>query len=153
MRSAKEHCATLWDDEIAENQQHAGDGDGRRHYKTERSVKKKIPKAHVETGLFGLCVIHGDGQEFLAEDVVEDTDGAVEDGGFFHFSPGDGEDVADEHVLQVLGLTGRLAHQKNRGGGRDGIRDADKRFLGDVAAAAAGKRQMRAQEREPKLIQ
>jgi hypothetical protein len=44
-------------------------------------------------------------------------------------------------MSQVLGLPGSLAHQKNRGGGRDGIRDADKCFLGDVAAAAARERE------------
>src|SRR6266851_1577849 len=146
----KEHGADAGDDEIAENQQDAGDGDGRSHYKTERSVEEKIPEADVEAGLLSFCVIHGDGQEFFAEDIVEDADGAVENGGFFHFGPGDGEDIADEHVFQVLGLTGSLAHQKNRAGGSNSVSDADKGFLGNVAAAAAREREDRGpEERKP----
>jgi len=82
--------------------------------------------------------------------VVKDSDGAVEKCRLFHFSPGDGEDITDEHVFQMLGFAGSLAHQKNRGGGSNSIRDADKGFLGDVprrlrASAEDGG----AEEREP----
>jgi len=58
--------------------------------------------------LFGLIVVHGDEQEFLAKDEVKEADGAVEQRGFDYLGPGDGENIADEHVLEMLGLAGAL---------------------------------------------
>ena len=51
-----------------------------------------------------------------AENVVEQADDAVEDGGLDHVVPGDRQDVAHQHVLQVLGLAGGLAHGQDGAG-------------------------------------
>src|SRR6266436_8732165 len=80
---------------------------------------------------------------------MKDADNAVEDGGFANFWPGNGEDVADEHVLEVLGFAGGFAHEQDGGGGSNGISDADKSFLGNVASARASEsKDSGAQERE-----
>src|SRR6266852_6663207 len=135
----KKHGADARDDEIAEDKQDAGDGHRRSDDKSERSVEKKIPKAHVEAGLLGLVVVHGDEQEFLAEEEVKEADAAVEQSGFDHLRPGDGENIPYEHVLEMLGFAGGLAHQENRQCGGNGISDADEGFLGNVTAAGARK--------------
>src|SRR5216684_1281709 len=137
----KKHGADARDDEIAEDKQDAGDGHRRSDDKSERSVEKKIPKAHVEAGLLGLVVVHGDEQEFFAEEEVKEADAAVEQSGLDHLGPGDGENVADEHVFEMLGLAGGFAHQENGHGGGHGVSDADEGFLGDMAAAGARKRE------------
>src|ERR1700704_2307641 len=77
----KEHGANARHDQVAENQQNASDSHRRSNDKSERGIKKKIPEAHVEPGLFGPVMIHGDEQEFLAEDEVKEADGAVEQRG------------------------------------------------------------------------
>ena len=79
--------------------------------------------------------VHGDREKLLAEDVVEQADGAVQERGLPDFGPRHGEDVADEHVLEVLALGGRLAHRENRRGRRDGVADSDDRFLRNPRAA------------------
>src|SRR5258708_25524953 len=68
---------------------------------------------------------------------MKDADDAVEDGGIATFGPGNRENIADEHVLEVLGLAGGLAHEKNGGCGGNGVGDTDKGFLRDVAPARA----------------
>ncbi len=80
---------------------------------------------------------------------MEDADGPVKKSRLANFGPGYGEDVADEHVFEVLGLAGGFAHEKNGGGGSNGIGDANEGFLGNVASAGASEREdSRAQERE-----
>src|SRR5215475_437974 len=49
---SEEHGANAGDDEIAENEQDAGDGHGRGHDEAEGSVKEEIPEAHVEAERF-----------------------------------------------------------------------------------------------------
>ena len=145
----KEHGANAGNDQVAEHQQHAGDGHRRGHHKAERSVEEEVPEAHVEALLFGFVMVHGNGQKFLAKDKVEDADGAVEKSRLANFGPGDRQDVAYEHVLEVLGLAGGFAHEKNGGGGSDGISDADESFLGNVASARASESEYSgAKERE-----
>ena len=82
-------------------------------------------------------MVHGNEQEFFAEDVVEDADERVEDGGLADFGPGDREDVADEHVFEVLGFARGFAHQQDGHGGSHGVGDTDEGFLRDVAATGA----------------
>src|SRR6266851_4295266 len=135
----KEHGANAGDDEIAEDEQYASDGHRRSDNKSERGVEEKIPEAHVEAGLLGLIVVHGDEQEFLAEEEVKEADTAVQQSGLDHLGPGDGENVADEHVLEMLGFAGGFAHQEDGHCGGDGVSDADEGFLGNVAAARARK--------------
>src|SRR5467141_4655000 len=133
----KEHGANAGDDKIAENEQDAGNGHRRSDDKSERGVEKKIPEADVEAALLGLVVVHGDEQEFLAENEVKEADSTVEQRGFDHLGPGDGENIADKHVLEMLGFAGGLAHQENGHSGGHGISDADEGFLRNMAAAAA----------------
>src|SRR6266851_7833709 len=135
----KEHGADAGDDEIAEDEQYASDGHRRSDNKSERGVEEKVPEADVEAGLLGLVVVHGDEQEFLAEEEVKEADSAVEQSGLDHLGPGNGENVADEHVLEMLGFAGGFAHQENGHGGGNGVSDADEGFLGNVTAAGACK--------------
>src|SRR5207247_1785734 len=72
-----------------------------------------------------------------AKEKVEDPDSAVDKRRLANFWPGDSQDIADEHVLEVLGLAGGFAHKKNGGGGSNGVGDADKSFLGNMASARA----------------
>src|SRR5262249_29466575 len=110
---SEEHGADAGDDEIAENEKDAGDGNRRSHDEAEGSVKEEIPEAHVETEGFGFFMVHGNEQKLFAEDVVESADGSVKKCGFLHVGPGDSEDVADEHVFEVLGFTCGFAHKKD----------------------------------------
>jgi hypothetical protein len=75
---------------------------------------------------------------------VEHTHDRVEHGRFSHRAPGDGEDVADQHVLEVLGAFRSLAHRQDRRGRRDGVDDADDGLLRDARV----RRVMRARQRE-----
>ena len=84
-------------------------------------------------------MVHGDEQEFLAEYEVKQAHTAVEQCGFDHLGPGDGENISDQHILEMLGLPGGFAHQQNSHSRSNGIGDADKGFLGDMAAASARK--------------
>src|SRR5213592_1864092 len=68
---------------------------------------------------------------------MKDADDAVKKGRPANFGPGNSENVADKHVLEVLGLAGGFAHEKNGGGGSNGVSDADESFLGNVTAAGA----------------
>src|SRR5688572_11154075 len=67
------------------------------------------------------------------------------------FLPRDGEDIADEHILQVLALRCRLAHGKNRCGGRHRVADSNYGLLRDARAMSADRgKHERADEGEPK---
>ena len=80
---------------------------------------------------------------------MEHADRAVERRGLADLGPRHREDVADEHVLEVLGLRRRLAHRQDRGRGRHRVADADDRFLRDPRVLAADHREDRgADERE-----
>ena len=72
---------------------------------------------------------------------MEESDDAIESGGLADFVPRDGEDVADEHVLEVFGLSGGLAHGEDCGGGGDGVGDSDEGFLWNASFACAGERE------------
>ena len=85
-------------------------------------------------GLLGHFRVGGDEQELAAEDVMKQADGSVEHGGLDDFRARDGEDIADEHVLEVLGFAGGLAHGEDGGGGGDGVGDADEGFQRDASA-------------------
>ena len=77
------------------------------------------------------------------------ADRAVQQRRLPHFAPRDGQNVADEHVLQVLALGGCLTHRENRRSGRDGVADPDDRFLRNSRPPAADRRKDgRAEERE-----
>src|SRR2546428_717994 len=94
-------------------------------------------------------MVHRNGQKFFAKEKVEDAYGSVKKSRLANFGPGDGQDVADEHVFEVLGLAGGFAHEKNGGGGSNGVSDADESFLGNVTAARASESEdSGAQERE-----
>src|SRR5438093_1148789 len=145
----KKHGPDAGNDQVTEDQQNAGDSHGRRHNKTKRSVEEEVPKAYVEARLFRLTVVHRDGQKLLAKDKVKDADGAIKKSRLANFGPGDGEDVANEHVLEVLGLAGGFAHEEDGGGGSNGVSDTDESFLGNVASARASESEdSGAQERE-----
>src|SRR6266853_1146675 len=68
---------------------------------------------------------------------MKDADGSIEQSRLANFGPGHREDVADEHVLEVLGFAGGFAHEQDGGSGSNGVGDADKSFLGNVASAGA----------------
>ena len=55
---------------------------------------------------------------------------------FIDLRPGDGQDVADQHFFQMLGLCRRFAHGQNRGGRGHGVADADDGLLRDPAPCA-----------------
>src|SRR6266446_6362214 len=68
---------------------------------------------------------------------MKDADGSIEQSRLANFGPGNREDVADEHVLEVLGFAGGFAHEQDGGSGSHGVSNADKSFLGNVASAGA----------------
>ena len=82
---------------------------------------------------------------------MEDSHEGVQDGGLEELRPGHRQNVPDQHLLQVLGLLGRLGHQEDRHGGRDDIDDADDRFLRNARLAMDPRdgEDRRAQEGEP----
>jgi len=107
-------------------------------HESERRVKKENPKKRTLIAqAFRFIVVHGNEQEFFAEDEMEEADGGVKDGRLNHFRTGDGKNISDEHVLKVFGFAGGLAHQQNGRRRSDRIGNADERFLWNVAAAAA----------------
>src|SRR5579864_1241211 len=130
----KQHGADGRNDQVAEHQQHAGDRHRRGHDETEGSVKEEVPEADVDSLSLGLGGVGRNQEKFVPENVMEEADGTVEQGSFPDFSPGNGQDVADQHVLEVLGFAGSLAHGQDGGCGGDCIGDADEGFLGNVAA-------------------
>src|SRR5215469_12657886 len=130
----KQHSADGGNDQVAEHQQHAGDRHGRGHDETEGSVKKEVPEPDVDSLPLGLGGVGRNQEKFVPENVMEDADGTVEQGSFPDLSPGNGQDVADQHVLEVLGLAGGLTHGQDGCGGRNCVSDPDKGFLGNVAA-------------------
>ena len=80
---------------------------------------------------------------------MEQADRAVERRGLDHLVPGHREDVAHQHLLQVLGLLHRLAHRQNRRRGGHRVADADDGLLRDARLVAAdGREHRRADERE-----
>ena len=80
---------------------------------------------------------------------MKDADAAYSPRRRHHFLRRDREDVADEHVLQVLASGRRLAHRQNRRRRRHRVGDADDRLLRNPRLLAADRReQHRAQERE-----
>src|SRR5260370_36787394 len=84
----EKHGANAGNDQVTEDQQHTGDGHGRRHNKTKRSVEEEVPEADVEARLFGLTVVHGDGQKSLAKKKMKAAETAVEDSVFATFPRG-----------------------------------------------------------------
>src|SRR3954454_5316774 len=72
---------------------------------------------------------------------MEESDDTVEGGGPSDFLIADGEDVADEHVFEVLGLSGRLAHGEDGGCGGDRVGNPNESLLRDVSFAGARKRE------------
>src|SRR5258708_4230671 len=80
-------------------------------------------------------------KRFLAKNKMKDGDGSVEQSRLANFGPGNREDVADEHVLEVLGFAGGFAHEQDGGSGSNGVSNADKSFLGNVASAGASERE------------
>src|SRR5207244_4199389 len=77
----------------------------------------------------------GDGQELLPEDEVEEADQRIEDRRLDDRVPVHRQNVADQHVLEVLGLLRRLTHDQNRRGGGDDVDDADDRLLRNARLA------------------
>jgi hypothetical protein len=76
----------------------------------------------------------------LRKNVVEQADHAVEHRGLGDVMHGDRQNVAHQHVLEMFGLAGRLAHGEDRGSRGDRVGDADKSLLRNVSAACPGKR-------------
>src|SRR5258708_33969825 len=72
---------------------------------------------------------------------MKDADGSIEQSRLANFGPRNREDVADEHVLEVLGFAGGFAHEQDGGSGSNGVSNADKSFLGNVASAGASERE------------
>jgi hypothetical protein len=128
----EEHRRHRGHDEEAEDEEHAGDGHRGGHHEAERDVEQEVPEADVQTPPLGLRLVHRDQQEAVAEDVVEGADQRVEDGRLRQLRPGHREDVADQHLLQVLGLLGGLRHHQDGHRGRHRVDDADHRLLRDA---------------------
>ena len=69
------------------------------------------------------------------------ADRAVQQRRLPDFRPRHRQDVADQHVLQMLALGRRLAHRQDRRGRRDRVADADDRLLRDARVPAADRRE------------
>ena len=68
---------------------------------------------------------------------MEQADGAVQRGRLADLEPGDGQDVAHQHLLQVLGLLRRFAHRENRRRASHRVADADDGLLRNPRLVAA----------------
>src|SRR2546426_12393209 len=119
-------------DEIAEHQKDACNSDRGGYDETEGSVKEKIPDFNRDSFGFGLLRIQRNRQKLAPEDIVEYPDHAVENGCFTDFRPRYRQNVADEHVLEVLALGSRFAHREDGGRRRHGVANTDHRFLGNT---------------------
>src|SRR6266550_2622471 len=84
-------------------------------------------------------MVHRDQQELLPENVMEQTDGAVEQRCLAHVGPGDSKNVANKHVFEMLGFSGGLAHQKDCRARGYSIGDTDEGFLRDMTPARTRK--------------
>src|SRR6266542_2402780 len=146
----EEHGGHRGDDQEAEHEENSRDRDRRSHDEPERYVEEEVPEADVEPLADGLRLVHRDQQEPPAEDVVEEADERVEGRRLEDLLPGDGEDVSDEHILQVLGLLRGLRHHENRHSRRDLVHDPDDGFLGDarLVVRARHREDPSAEERE-----
>src|SRR3954471_21116504 len=71
---------------------------------------------------------------------MEESDDTVESCGPSDFLIADGEDVADEPVFEVLGLSRGLAHGEDGGCGGDGVGNPNESLLWDISFARARKR-------------
>ena len=105
--------------------------------------RRENPTIDVQARRLHAIVVHRDGEELLAEDIVEDADRGVQGRGLANLGPRDRNDVAHQHVLQVLGFRGGLAHRKDCRGRGNGIRNADNGFLRNPGALAADHREDR----------
>src|SRR5229473_348979 len=137
----EEHGSHRGHNQVAEHHQHPGDAHGPRHHEAERSVEEKIPEADGESLGFGGLRVGGDQQKILAEDVVENPDDGIERRRAPHYILGNRQDVSDEHVFQVLGFAGGLAHDQDGGSGGYGVGDPDEGFLRNVRAPRARHRE------------
>jgi hypothetical protein len=72
---------------------------------------------------------------------VEQPEGAVDGGDAGHVPRGDPQQVADEHVLDVLRPVRRVLHQQDGERRRDGVGDADDRLLGHPVHQPPGERE------------
>src|SRR5439155_2684714 len=78
-----------------------------------------------------------DEQKPAPENVMKNPDYPIKNGGLEHIVPGNRQDVADQHVFQVLSFSGGFAHGQDGGGGCNCIGYADESFLRDVTAPGA----------------
>src|SRR4051812_30182492 len=70
---------------------------------------------------------------------MKNSNDAIEHRRLDDIVPGDSQDVADQHVLQVFSFASGLAHGQDRGCRRYRISDSDERLLRNMAAARPGK--------------
>ncbi len=91
----------------------------------------------------------------MAEGVVERADQGVQHGGLDQLRPRDRENVADEHLLQVLGFLCGLRHHEDRDRSRDRVDDADDRLLRDPRLPVHTRegKNRRSQKRETERIE
>src|SRR5437764_14358385 len=70
---------------------------------------------------------------------MKNSNDAIEHRRLDDIVPGNSQDVADQHVLQVFSLAGGLAHGQDRGRRSYRISNSDERLLRNVPAARPGK--------------
>ena len=69
---------------------------------------------------------------------MENSNSSVENRRLGHIVHRNGQDVAHQHVLEMLGFACGLAHRENGSCGSHRIRNANEGFLGNTSAAGAG---------------
>ena len=80
---------------------------------------------------------------------MEQANRAIEQGCFAHLRARNRQDVADEHILQMLGLPRGFTHGQNRAGGGDRVGNPDDRFLRNARSPHPQQREnRRTQKRE-----
>src|SRR5262245_2532013 len=82
-----EHRGDGRHDQVAEDEEHPRDRDGRGYHEAERGVEEEVPEAHVEARHLGLPVVERDGEELAPEDVMEGADQRVEARGLPDLGP------------------------------------------------------------------
>src|ERR1700730_12639224 len=78
---SKKHGSNGGNNQVAKYQQHAGNRHRRSYDEAKRCVEQEIPETDAQALGFGAFQVGRDQQELPAEDVMEDSDRAVNNGG------------------------------------------------------------------------
>src|ERR1035437_9678677 len=128
----KEHRGHRGHDEEAEDEEHAGDRDRRRHDESEGHIEEEVPPPNVQSLSLRFRLVHRDQEELPPEDIVKQHHQRIEKRGLRPLPPCHREDVADEHFLQVLRLLRPFRPHEDGDRRRYRVDDADDRLLRDA---------------------